>query len=80
MSPSFPSARRAAIAAIACLAAASVGWSAGKVPYSAQEIQPLLLGTEVPSVEVLSIDGAELNLRKAIGKKPAVVIFYRGGW
>lgn len=71
--------RRLAVALLACLAGAPA-WGAGKAPYSATEIQPLLLGTEVPSVDVFAVDGTAVDLRKLIGKKPAVVIFYRGGW
>jgi hypothetical protein len=47
---------------------------------SATEIRPLLLGTEVPAVEVLGLDGKEVDLAAVIGSKDAVLIFYRGGW
>jgi hypothetical protein len=65
---------------LTALVAAAPAWGAPKVAYSPTEIHPLLIGSEVPSVEVLALDGAAVDLRQVIGKKPAVVIFYRGGW
>lgn len=67
----------AATLVVAAMAAPLLG---AKAFYSPSEVRPLLIGTEVPSVEVLALDGAKVDLRKLIGKKPAVVIFYRGGW
>ncbi len=50
------------------------------VPESANDIMPLLIGSDVPEVIVKSIEGLEVNLREEILKKPTVLIFYRGGW
>lgn len=47
---------------------------------SPAEVHPLLLGSEVPSVEVLALDGSGVDLKSVVGEKRAVVIFYRGGW
>ncbi len=47
---------------------------------SPTEVQPLLIGTEVPSVDVLRLDGTAVNLRDVVGDTKTVVIFYRGGW
>lgn len=47
---------------------------------SAQEIKPLLIGASVPDVTLKSEDGKPLKLKKTVTEKPAVVIFYRGGW
>lgn len=47
---------------------------------SAQEIQPLLIGAQVPDVQLKTIDGDPVSIKDAMGDKPAVVIFYRGGW
>jgi len=59
---------------------ASVPAAAAEVYDSATEVRPLLIGSEVPSVSVLALDGSAVNLRDVIGKKKAVVVFYRGGW
>ncbi|MCP3980887.1 MAG: hypothetical protein GY716_16415 [bacterium] len=47
---------------------------------SADGVSPLLVGTTVPSQTVRDAEGNELDLRKAVGGKPTVLIFYRGGW
>ncbi len=62
------------------VAPASVQASAAEAYGSAGEVRPLLIGTPVPSVPVLALDGSALDLRDVIGKKRAVVVFYRGGW
>jgi peroxiredoxin len=50
------------------------------VASSAEEICPLLTGAPVPSVTLTTIDGEPFTLNSAVIKKPAVLIFYRGGW
>ena len=47
---------------------------------SAEEVRPLLTGQSVPSVQVKSIDGKVVNLKELVSIKPAVIVFYRGGW
>lgn len=59
---------------------ASVQAAAVEAYDSASEVRPLLIGSEVPSVPVLALDGSAVDLRDVIGKKRAVVVFYRGGW
>ena len=54
--------------------------SAAEAYDSAAEVRPLLIGSEVPSVEVLTLDGDSVDLKSVVGDKKAVVIFYRGGW
>jgi hypothetical protein len=70
--------RLSTAALLVLVAAAPV--AAAEAFASATEIRPLLLGTEVPAVEVLGLDGKPVDLRAVIGSKDAVVIFYRGGW
>jgi len=50
------------------------------VASSASGVRPLLIGTEVPDVVVRDVDAAKVSLRERIGGKPAVILFYRGGW
>ena len=51
-----------------------------KVARSAEEISPILVGAVVPELVLQTVDGKSFNLNEAIGKKPTVLIFYRGGW
>jgi hypothetical protein len=47
---------------------------------SPTEIRPLLIGSEVPSAEVRSVDGRAADLREIVLGKPTLLLFYRGGW
>ncbi|HUP25133.1 MAG TPA: hypothetical protein VNB06_19610 [Thermoanaerobaculia bacterium] len=47
---------------------------------SPTEIRPLLIGSEVPSAEVRSVDGQAADLREIVLGKPTLLLFYRGGW
>ncbi|MFC1650273.1 peroxiredoxin-like family protein [Candidatus Latescibacterota bacterium] len=51
-----------------------------QVSNSAEEIRPLLVGTKIPSGKLITSDGEPLDLNEEIKKKPAVLMFYRGGW
>jgi peroxiredoxin len=42
--------------------------------------KPLVIGDTIPDVTVTSTKGKAISLRWLISKKPAIVIFYRGGW
>lgn len=52
----------------------------GVVASTAEKVNPLGTGDEVPSVEVRNIQGDSLDLRRRCLGKPTVLIFYRGGW
>ena len=56
-------------------AAAAEGYAS-----SAEEIQPLLIGAKVPDVTLHTVDGKAVTLHQAVAEKPALVVFYRGGW
>lgn len=47
---------------------------------SAKEVQPLLIGSEVPAVTLADLDGKPIELRELVALQPTVLIFYRGGW
>lgn len=51
-----------------------------QMPASPKDVCPLMPGTSVPSVTIHSIDGSEVNLVEAVQEKPAILVFYRGGW
>jgi cytochrome oxidase Cu insertion factor (SCO1/SenC/PrrC family) len=54
--------------------------SAADVAPSADRIRPLLIGAEVPDAPLRDADGEPFDLLAAVKNKPAVLIFYRGGW
>ncbi|KXX71635.1 peroxiredoxin-like family protein [Flammeovirga sp. SJP92] len=61
--------------------AAAMNVSAQKVPASANDISPLLIGEYIPKdIMLRDVDGNEVNLKKEMNKKPTILIFYRGGW
>ncbi|MBD3223297.1 MAG: redoxin domain-containing protein [Caldithrix sp.] len=51
-----------------------------RIANRADEIQPLLIGDNVPNTMVKNIEGQDVRLLDLIKRKPSVVIFYRGGW
>ena len=53
---------------------------AASVPSSPGDVRPLLIGSRVPDVTFTSPTGEPLPLRKLVEARPAVLIFYRGGW
>lgn len=53
---------------------------AAPVPESPSEVRPLMIGAAVPDAPLRALDGKPTTLREALGGKPAVVVFYRGGW
>lgn len=50
------------------------------VASSAAKVTPLLIGANIPDVNLKSIEGKEVNLVNLVKSKPTVFIFYRGGW
>jgi len=64
------------------LLAALVGGNAWAADLAAspQQVTPVLLGSTLPDAPLHTIDGGATTLAKAVGGKPAVIVFYRGGW
>lgn len=64
------------------LALATVAGAAGpdEVARSADRVRPLLVGADVPEVQVTAADGAVVDLRAISDGKPTIFLFYRGGW
>jgi hypothetical protein len=50
------------------------------VATSPERVCPLLNGVKIPQVSVKTTDGTPFELMAAIQIKPAVLVFYRGGW
>ena len=60
--------------------AASVSAAASGLAASATEVRPLLLGSKVPEVGLQTVAGTDTTLNALLAGKPAVLVFYRGGW
>lgn len=61
------------------------GWKAGMTnldvaPSSPELVRPLLNGMKVPQITIRTSDGSKFDLTAALGEKPTVIVFYRGGW
>jgi hypothetical protein len=65
---------------VVALAVAGTAAAATGVPDSREKIEPLLIGSGVPEAELRTMEGEAVTLAEALGSKPAVVVFYRGGW
>lgn len=46
----------------------------------AADSKPITVGAVIPDTVLRTVKGDELKLRDAVKQKPAVLIFYRGGW
>jgi len=71
--------------ATATLLAVSLGLGAtalaqAPVPDTAEKVTPLAVGSRVPKVNVMTIEGKAVDLPKLLFAQPTVLIFYRGGW
>ncbi len=52
----------------------------GRDQEAALGFSPLAVGDSVPDVRLRTATGAAFDLKEAVAEKPAVLIFYRGGW
>ncbi|MCH5599289.1 peroxiredoxin-like family protein [Niabella ginsengisoli] len=49
-------------------------------PEKPQDVSPLLVGETVPDLKLPDASGTQIDLKKEVSKKPAILVFYRGGW
>lgn len=69
------------ILAIVCLAAAlAAPASHAEISASAEETQPLPAGVAAPSFTARNADGSDFVFDPSSLDRPAMLIFYRGGW
>ena len=47
---------------------------------SADQVRPILPGTVLPAAPVRDRNGVSIDLAAVVAGRPAVVVFYRGGW
>lgn len=67
------------VAALGVLACAGVAIQQ-MVASSATDAKPLGVGAELPKVKVTNLEGEKVDMKEALGGKPTVLVFYRGGW
>jgi peroxiredoxin len=63
-----------------CLLACSLLVGAADFPTDPLDIRPPLLGTALPEANLKTVDGASIPISAVLGGRPAVLVFYRGGW
>lgn len=51
-----------------------------QIPERAEDISPLLIGEIIPDVILKATDESDHSILNILSKKPAVLLFYRGGW
>lgn len=54
--------------------------AANDFPASAEQVRPVLLGTKLPDVALTTLAGKATTLKEQVAGKPAILVFYRGGW
>ncbi|MAQ02669.1 MAG: redoxin [Alteromonadaceae bacterium] len=57
-----------------------LGASAKELAAEANAVTPLLNGMKVPAVTLQFPDGSPVSLNALTMNKPAIILFYRGGW
>lgn len=62
------------------LLACGAAFAANELATAPDQIRPLLLGSKMPDVNLLTLDAKPTTLKAQIGGKPAILVFYRGGW
>jgi peroxiredoxin len=50
------------------------------IPTRAEDVKPLKSGDKVPTIYLKDDNGKLVNVNLTLKQKPAVLIFYRGGW
>jgi peroxiredoxin len=66
---------------VAALAlAAAVSAPAAELASAPDQVRPILLGSALPDVPLRTVDGAGTTLAAQVAGKPAILVFYRGGW
>ena len=66
--------------AAALLIGASVASAADRVYPTAEDVEPLAIGSSVPPVTVSTVSGEPVDLSKLVSDRGALLVFYRGGW
>ena len=59
---------------------ASSSMLAADLASSQEQVRPILLGSKMPDVPLRTVAGKSTTLKAQVGGKPAILVFYRGGW
>jgi peroxiredoxin len=70
---------RPALAAL-LLAALSFSVAAADLAPAPDQVRPILLGSKMPDVPLRTAAGKPTTLAAQVAGKPAILVFYRGGW
>jgi peroxiredoxin len=62
------------------LAALSLSAAAAELASAPDQVRPILLGSKMPDVPLRTAAGKPTTLAAQIAGKPAILVFYRGGW
>ncbi|MCP1375697.1 peroxiredoxin-like family protein [Dyella lutea] len=54
--------------------------TAGALANAPEQVHPILLGSKLPQVMLRTLDGQPTTLKDQVAGKPAILVFYRGGW
>ncbi len=54
--------------------------TAGELAAKPEQVRPILLGSTMPDATLITEDGKPTTLKDQVGGKPAILVFYRGGW
>ncbi len=47
---------------------------------NAEEVNPLLISSEIPDVQLKNMNDEIVRLKELVSQKPSILVFYRGGW
>lgn len=50
------------------------------IPDKATDVNPLLVGMQIPEIELKDTKNKTVSLAEEISQKPTAIIYYRGGW
>lgn len=51
------------------------------LPTKPEDISPVLIGEAIPANQsLINLEGKPVSLNELVGRKPTILIFYRGGW
>lgn len=53
---------------------------AAELAPGADQVRPILMGSKLPDVALRTLSGEATTLARQVGGKPAILVFYRGGW
>ncbi len=70
---------RPLFASVLLLASMTTASAADLAP-SADQVRPILLGSAMPDVPLRTLSGKPITLKAQVAGKPAILVFYRGGW